>query len=1496
MSLQYTPKSALRRLKHYEQALAERTPISVNDDDDDFDDDGGAAGGGSGNGGGGGNKNGRRVAIGDVSMELFDSMYPERVPAEPLLDLNRQDVLDHLQWMMQKDVLGQDMFLIGPPGPLRRRLALTYLNVVNREHEYVVLHRDTSAESDIKQRREIQRDYTSPKGGKEGLIKAEWIDQAAVRAALLGRILVIDGIEKAERNVLPVLNNLLENREINLEDGRHIIHPARYDDLLSQHSQAQLEEWKLVRASEHFRVIALGVPVPPYPGNPLDPPFRSRFQVRYVDGPLSVSGHKPRKQLFLERNAFQNAPGQESFDMDALKTAFSDGLMSKVSDVVSVVKYSHSIDDPISSTGPDMLIPQFPQTAVSAISDMFEYFPAEASNVPGALERFWPSSWVGSGLSRDQRESYQKLLQKFGVLPADKSKNSAGSPMNFSRTTYDLVGVRVSDIKQEAVARFRGGVDQTELQVSIGNLPLRAISERVVGVAGQQIFVHTARYHDIITRMAQAHALGSDICLIGTKGCGKSIAIARFASLFGYETEIVHLYKDMTARDLLQRRGTRKDGSTFWENTGLVTAALEGKIAILDGLEWVQAGTIASLQRLIHDREMVLPDGTMLTNQRNFEILMEEAKLTPKDMLARRIYPIHPSFRIVACANVAPRAPKTDIIWLTEEVGTLFMFLEIPPIGLDEEAGIIKALTNCPEAPMKILLEFASRFRALATAGSGHESVLAKSASLSTRQLIRICRRLVKFPNEDLYTSIHRTCLSPFLPSLAKQTLEDILTDSGILRPKFNKTASKWVAGTIEGNSVVIGDVASPIYQIRPDDLEAAALIPRTSPGTAKYYDNDVHTRIMRELALDFGIGEHLLLIGNQGVGKNRLTDRFLELVGRPREYIQLHRDTTVQSLMVQPTVEGGLIVYKDSPLVRAVTKGRVLIIDEADKAPTYITSILKSLAESGEMSLADGRRIRPFIPGVAMDPVKDIILHPDFRMIVLANRPGYPFLGNDFFGSIGEVFSSHAVENPDSDSEIELLSGFAPAVDRNTMEKLVHAFGDLRQAFDEGLVAYPYSLRELMAIVKHLGRYPEDPLDQVLRNVFDFDVHRKEFFEVLLAALKRHGLDVQMVGFDAVTKGKKSTLMLKYEEADLKKNKPPAAGGPKHGDVDPKGARHSGGGRWAGGSGGSNTAGLGGRGGPYRLDGGHDISQLPDDVKNDVPEHVKEAARQMGRDVLAKRLGEIQMSAFEAEGYKEVYDGVKTEIRALRVVLEGVQAKERERQWQKNQTDGDLDDSKLVEGLTGEHSIYKRRGEEVPEMGTTGKKPKRIKFVFDVSGSMYYFNRMDGRLTRSLEAALMMMESLHNLRGKFVYDMIGHSGDSAEIQLVPVDSPPQNEFDRYKVLQTMVSHAQYSWSGDNTLTAAEKAIQDITKVDADDYFVVILSDANLRRYGIRPQELGAILDSDSRVNAAVIFIGTIGEEAKYLTTHLPPGKAFVATDTREIPRIVKQLFDAINK
>ena len=41
------------------------------------------------------------------------------------------------------------------------------------------------------------------------------------------------------------------------------------------------------------------------------------------------------------------------------------------------------------------------------------------------------------------------------------------------------------------------------------------------------------------------------------------------------------------------------------------------------------------------------------------------------------------------------------------------------------------------------------------------------------------------------------------------------------------------------------------------------------------FFDNSLQTALMRDLAIDLEIlGEHLVLLGNQGVGKNKVVDR----------------------------------------------------------------------------------------------------------------------------------------------------------------------------------------------------------------------------------------------------------------------------------------------------------------------------------------------------------------------------------------------------------------------------------------------------------------------------------------------------------------------------------------------------------------------------------------------------------------------------------------------
>lgn len=245
-------------------------------------------------------------------------------------------------------------------------------------------------------------------------------------------------------------------------------------------------------------------------------------------------------------------------------------------------------------------------------------------------------------------------------------------------------------------------------------------------------------------------------------------------------------------------------------------------------------------------------------------------------------------------------------------------------------------------------------------------------------------------------------------------------------------------------------------------------------------------------------------------------------------------------------------MVYEDSPLVKAVKNGHVLVIDEADKAPSKTLVILKTLVENGEMVLSDGRKILP--TNAEKESSQDYIYtHKDFRIVVLANRPGFPFLGNDFFGSLGHLFSCHAVDNPDPESEVQLLRQYAPNVDVKIIRKLVNAFAELRTMADTGKINYPYSTREVVNIVKHLEKYPTEDICELVGNVLDFDRYAPETLDQVAGVLIKHGLKIEAYAKNelaAVRRQKEIQLTVQHYSGK-------GVSAPKHGKEDPKNEPH---------------------------------------------------------------------------------------------------------------------------------------------------------------------------------------------------------------------------------------------------------------------------------------------------------------------------------------------------
>lgn len=58
------------------------------------------------------------------------------------------------------------------------------------------------------------------------------------------------------------------------------------------------------------------------------------------------------------------------------------------------------------------------------------------------------------------------------------------------------------------------------------------------------------------------------------------------------------------------------------------------------------------------------------------------------------------------------------------------------------------------------------------------------------------------------------------------------------------------------------------------------------------------------------------------------------------------------------------------------------------------------------------------------------------------------------------DALNSHTIDNPDEESEVQLLRAYVPSVHPEIIRRLTRLFADLRKLVDEGLLVYPYSMR----------------------------------------------------------------------------------------------------------------------------------------------------------------------------------------------------------------------------------------------------------------------------------------------------------------------------------------------------------------------------------------------------------------------------------------------------
>ena len=822
------------------------------------------------------------------------------------LDPFRNDAtaLRHLQWLLQKDHLGQDALLVGygagAGAVQRRRLALAYAALAQRPVEWLTLSPDTT-EADLKQRRVLvntnnnNNDNSNNDHHRTNIL---FQDQAPVRAALNGHLLILDGLERAERNVLPTLNNLLENRELPLEDGRLLVSQQRYQQLTQQQQQSSSlssDSSFLVPVHPDFRCLALFSVFSrtnhhgnTWKQNRLDPPVRSRFQIRRVDPPTSEQLY----QDLWDDTTYHSTSSNSSTTTETNPSGNEDETQTR--DAANIIK----------------------QLTMLA-SSMPEQFPVTTA-LPGIARghtQLFPHQPLGDWLqravspwNRSDDDTLVRVCRELDIpVVANQSPSKAGTS---TKAVYELERVQaipedpnrlllhfqsLNNIQSRQEPHFStvtvtvpsgGYVVDEPVENNYHNDNIISNSKH------DNLWVATRGSQQTLTAMLQEHAVGRDLLLLSPKGQGKSRLARHFAQLLQYQLHLFPLYKEMTATDLLLRRtsSSSSHNSTIpnekhWTESPLLTAARTGQICVLDGIDKLAPGTLATLQSLLTDRAVELPDGTHYS-------------------LANGT--IHPSFRVIglasspmpsSSANDSGTNKHSSMTWLDDTVTSMFSILPLPEPTRDCLTDILLPHVDPIQHRSDHHTTSSSSASLLEQILNVHEQLLTNGEDcgvqpLSIRTLLRLVQHTTSAthqhnsdtnssaaatgssttttssPTSRLYDNICSTVLADLLSPTQRATLESLLRSCGIHAGNDHTTAKKrrrdkdndWTVH-IDHNTLSIGNDFAMTRRV----ASKPELVP--SPY---FLDIPAHVKMIRTLLREWLVGGEraFLLLGNQGTGK----------------------------------------------------------------------------------------------------------------------------------------------------------------------------------------------------------------------------------------------------------------------------------------------------------------------------------------------------------------------------------------------------------------------------------------------------------------------------------------------------------------------------------------------------------------------------------------------------------------------------------------------------
>ena len=314
----------------------------------------------------------------------------------------------------------------------------------------------------------------------------------------------------------------------------------------------------------------------------------------------------------------------------------------------------------------------------------------------------------------------------------------------------------------------------------------------------------------------------------------------------------------------------------------------------------------------------------------------------------------------------------------------------------------------------------------------------------------------------------------------SKSTVKKICLTAGIPKPSwlFRNPQFKAGYGTYSIESVVPKNYSQPVPVQAVQTVETVP-VPTSTVGVnvldenisviPSIMDNYVpfgHFKDLKSI-LKSGIFFPVFITGLSGNGKTLMVEQICAKLKKELFRVNITIETDEDDLIGSNTLINGNIVFKEGPVLKAMRKGAVLLLDEVDLASNKIMCLQSILEGGGYLIKKTGEFVKP---------------EEGFTVVATANTKGKGSEDGRFIGTniLNEAFLERFAicleqEYPPVTTEKKIVKGDFAILgvnDDDFADKLVDWADVIRKSFYEGAVDEVISTRRLVHIAKAFSMF----------------------------------------------------------------------------------------------------------------------------------------------------------------------------------------------------------------------------------------------------------------------------------------------------------------------------------------------------------------------------------------------------------------------------------------